>query len=114
QQQRHGKSQAGKVLAVLGTYARPDLLADLERAVRFGAYTLSAVERILAVKAQPKSILETLTEQEERQLPSWLRDNPVSQRPAADYRHLVEGPIDHDTPPQPPTEARPADHAPGD
>jgi transposase len=105
QQQRQGKSQAGKVLALLGSYARADLLGALERAVRFGAYSLNAVERILAVQAQPKSILETLTEQEVRQLPSRLRDNPVSQRPAADYLHLVEGPTDHDTSQQPQADA---------
>jgi transposase len=108
-EQRQGKSQAGKVLALLGTYARADLLAALERAVRFGAYTLAAVERILAVAAQPKSILETLAEQEGRQLPSWLREPPVSQRPAADYLHLLEGPTDHATPKQPQTDAEAGD-----
>jgi transposase len=100
QQQRQGKSQAGKVLALLGSYTRVDLLAALERAVRFGAYSLAAVERILAVQAQPKSILETLTEQQEGQLPSWLRENPVAPRPTADYLHLVEG-TDHHDPSQP-------------
>ena len=35
--QRYGKSQARRVLALLGTYARTDLVAALERAVRFGA-----------------------------------------------------------------------------
>jgi transposase len=114
QQHRQGKNQAGKVLALLGSYARADLLAALERAVRFGAYSLNAVERILAVQAQPKSILETLTEQEERQLPSWLRDNPVSQRPAADYLHLMEGTHDHDTPPQSPADAGDTGQTPGD
>jgi transposase len=105
QQQRQGRNQAGKVLALLGSYARADLLAALERAVHFGAYSLSAVERILAVQAQPRSILETLAEQHERPLPCWLRDNPVSQRPTADYLHLVEGATDHDTPPQPHADA---------
>jgi hypothetical protein len=88
--QRQGKYQAGKVLALLGTYSRADWLAALERAVRFGAYTLQAVERILAVQAQPKSVLETLAEQERRQLPARLRDNPVTPRPTTDYRNLVE------------------------
>jgi hypothetical protein len=109
QQQRQGKSQAGKVLALLGSYARADLLAALERAVRFGAYSLNAVERILAVQAQPKSILETLTEQEERQLPSRLRDNPVAQRPTADYLHLVEGTNAHEQSQQPQADAGNAD-----
>jgi transposase len=113
QQQRQGKSQAGKVLAWLGSYARADLLAALERAVRFGAYSLNAVERILAAQAQPKSILEALTEQDERPLPSRLRDNPVAQRPTADYLHLVEGTTHHDTSQQPPADAGDTGPTPG-
>jgi hypothetical protein len=112
QQQRQGRNQAGKVLALLGSYARADLLAALERAVRFGAYSLNAVERILAVQAQPRSILEALAEQQE--LPAWLRDNPVSQRPAADYLHLMEGATDHDPSQQPPADAGDAGPAPRD
>ncbi len=112
-QQRYGRSQAGKVLALLGSYARPDLLAALERAVRFGAYSLNAIERILAAQAQPKSILETLAEQHGQQLPTWLREPPVTQRPAADYLHLMEGPTDHDPPQQPPADAGDADQPPG-
>jgi transposase len=98
--QRYGKAQACKVLALLGTYAHKDLLAALERAVRFGAYSLNAVERILATQARPKSILDTLAEHERRHLPEWLRDNPVSQRPTADYLHLVEESTHHGPPPQ--------------
>jgi transposase len=98
--QRYGKGQAGKVLALLATYALKDLLAALDRAVRFGAYSLNAVERILATQAQPKSILDTLAEHEQRHLPEWLRDNPVSQRPAADYLYLVEESTDHGPPPE--------------
>jgi len=98
--QRYGKAQACKVLALLGTYAHKDLLAALERAVRFGAYSLNAVERILATQARPKSVLDTLAEHERRHLPDWLRDNPVSQRPTADYLHLVEESTHHGPPPQ--------------
>lgn len=41
--QRYGKEQAVKVLALLSSYARADVLAALERAVRFGACSLNAV-----------------------------------------------------------------------
>ena len=97
--QRYGKEQALKLLALQGSYARADLLAALERAVRFGAYTLSAVERILAAQAQPRSCLDVLAEQERRHLPAPLRDNPVSPRLSTDYQHLVEGATDHGPPP---------------
>jgi transposase len=96
--QRYGREQAVKLLALQSSYARADLLAALERAVRFGAYSLGAVERILAAQAQPKSVLETLADQERRRLPSHLSDNPVSPRPTTDYHRLVEEPTDHGPP----------------
>jgi transposase len=107
--QRYGKDQAFRVLALQGSYARSDLLAALERAVRFGAYSLNAVERILAVQAQPKSVLDTLADQERRRLPPHLSDNPVSPRPTTDYQHLVEQATDHDPPSQTPPDAAAAD-----
>lgn len=98
QGQRYGKAQACKVLALQSTYARADLLSALERAVRFGAYSLNAVERILAAQAQPKSVLEALSDDEHPQLPEHLTDNPVSPRPVADYPNLVEDSTRHGTP----------------
>jgi transposase len=92
--QRCGKAQARRVLALLGTYATKDLLAALERAVRFGAYSVNAVERILVAHAKPKSVLETLADQERRHLQPFL-DEPVPPRPLSDYQHLVEEPADH-------------------
>jgi len=88
--QRYGKDQARRVLALLGTYARPDLIAALERAVTFGAYSHAAVERILAVQAQPKSVLEGLAEQERQHLPAWLGEETVSPRPTSFYQPLCD------------------------
>lgn len=95
--QRYGKSQARRVLALLGTYARKDLLAALDRAVRFGAYSVHAVERILAAQAKPKSVLEALADEdpeETRRRLQPLLDEPVPPRPLSEYQHLVEEP-DH-------------------
>jgi hypothetical protein len=107
--QRYGREQAVKVLALQSSYARADLLAALERAVRFGAYALGAVERILAAQAQPQSVLQTLADQERRRLPAHLRDNPVSPRPTTDYHCLAEGANAHDPPPETHTDHAPAD-----
>ncbi|HEY2787562.1 MAG TPA: IS21 family transposase [Fimbriiglobus sp.] len=101
--QRYGHQQALKILALQSTYARVDLLAALERAVRFGAYSLNAIERILAARAQPQSLLAALADRERRHLPDHLRDNPVSPRPTTAYRPLVEESIDHAAPQDPPT-----------
>ncbi len=94
--QRYGKDQAQRVLALLGSYTRADLLAALERAVRYGAYSHAAVERILAAQARPKSTLETLADDARRHLPPWADAEPVRPRPTSDYQHLgaVEPP-DH-------------------
>jgi transposase len=113
--QRQGKNQAVKVLALLGTYARKDLLAALDRAVCFGAHSLGAVERILAAQARPKSILDTLAEQERRPLPTRLSDNPITQRPTTDYQHLAEEPTAHGPPNETPADPAAADsEEPGD
>jgi transposase len=107
--QRYGREQAVKVLALQSSYARVDLLAALERAVRFGAYALGAVERILAAQAQPQSVLQTLADQERRRLPAHLSDNPVSPRPTTEYHRLGEEPTDHDASPATPTHPHPTD-----
>ncbi len=99
--QRYGKAQAFKVLALLAVYARADWLAALERAVRFGAYSLNAVERILAVQAQPK-VVSDIEVDRDQQLPPHLTDNPVLPRPTTDYPYLVEEPTDHASTPETP------------
>lgn len=102
--QRYGKDHAQRVLALLGTYTRADVLAALERAVRYGAYTHTAVERILAVQAQPKSLLQTLADEGRQQLPPLLDDPPVTPRPTTHYQPLCdEDTSDHEEDPHSPT-----------
>ncbi|MGH3626536.1 MAG: Mu transposase domain-containing protein, partial [Sciscionella sp.] len=102
--QRYGKDHAQRVLALLGSYTRADVLAALERAVRYGAYAHTAVERILAVQAQPKSLLQTLADEGRQQLPPLLDDPPVTPRPTTHYQPLCdEDTADHDEDPNPPT-----------
>ncbi len=90
QHRRYGKDEAHKVLALLETYHRHDLLAALERAVRYGAYSRSAVERILAIQATPKTALDALADQEQQQLKSLLGDAPVRPRSGQDYQKLLD------------------------
>jgi len=47
QTRRCGKDEAFRVLSLLGTYGREDLVKALERACRCRAFAFSAVERIL-------------------------------------------------------------------
>jgi len=89
QSQHHGWVQAEGVLALLGTYRRADLLAALERAMQYGAYSLKSVQRILAVQAQPKTSLEQLAEESRQHLSPLLTDDPTPPRPASDYQKLL-------------------------
>ncbi len=93
--QRYGKDQAQRVLVLLAGYRRADGLAALERAVRYGAYSHAAVERILAAQAQPRSTLETLAEEARPDWRALLGDDPVSPRPTSAYQSLcAEDPTD--------------------
>ena len=98
--QRYGRLQAVKVLALLATYARPDLAGRPGTGRPLWRYSLNAVERILAVQAQPKSMLDILADQDCERLASHLTDNPVLPRPTTDYPQLVEEPTDHGSPPE--------------
>jgi transposase len=95
-EQRYGKDQAQRVLALLGSYTRSDLVAALERAARYGAYSHAAVERILTARARPKGALDALAEDRRHHLPPWLDAEPVAPRPTSDYRYLGDPePPDH-------------------
>jgi hypothetical protein len=88
---RCGKNEAARVLGLLATYHREDLARALERAVRYRAFSWSAVERILAAQARPRSVQEALVTEAQEQLAETLRQAPLSARPPAEYQALLEG-----------------------
>ncbi len=98
---RCGKDEAQRVLALRGAYAQADLLRALERAVRYRAFSLRAVERILAVTAQPKGLLETLADDVRERLGQLHPHPPVPPRPTSDYQSLLEEPSDGKDQPAP-------------
>jgi transposase len=85
---RCGKNQARKALNLLGIYRRDDVLAAMARAVRYGAFSVASLERILATQAQPKTAMEDLTESERQNLDPRLRDNPIPPRGTDEYQQL--------------------------
>jgi len=112
---RYGKNQAERVLSLAAAYPRSDVLAALERAVQYGAFSLQAIARILAARGQPKTPLDALAEDQRGHLPPWLEENLVSPRPTSDYQGLLsEEPHDAETtdppaPAQPPIEEPPGE-----
>jgi len=90
QAKRCGKHEAHRILGLLATYRRDDLAAALQRARRYRAYSLSAVERILAVQAEPRSAVEALQEEARDHLSGILRESPVLPRSGSEYQDLLE------------------------
>jgi hypothetical protein len=105
---RFGKNQAERVLALAVVYPRADVLAALERAVRYGAFSLQAVQRILAARGRPKTPLEALTDDHQSYLDRLLDGEPTTTRPTSDYQALLDerphdaDPTDPGTPSEPP------------
>src|SRR5260370_25281733 len=93
---RNGKDEAARVLGLLTIYRREDLARALERAMRYRAFSWSAVERILAVQAKPPSAMETLRIDARDQLDEILRQVPLAPRSTAEYQALLEEPAKND------------------
>jgi hypothetical protein len=87
---RYGKEEASRVLALLSTYRREDLQAALERAARYRAFSLPAVERILAAQARPYLTSESLADEAREHLAELFQQAPVSVRPTEDYQELFK------------------------
>jgi hypothetical protein len=106
--QPQGKLQAQQLLALVAHYQRDDVLAALERAVRFGAFSLAAVRRILAAQARPKRLLDELADLHKDSLDPRLRQEPIGPRPTSAYQHLL-APEEAD---ETPSAEKPEDSAP--
>lgn len=89
-QRRYGKDEAHRVLALLASYDRQDLIVAMGRACHYRAFSLTAVERILQAQAQPKPLLRILEAQAQERVQALMGDQPVPPRPTAEYSHLLE------------------------
>jgi transposase len=90
QRRRFGKNEAARILGLVTLYRRSDLIAAIERAERYGAYSFSSVERILALEAEPRPALETLAEENRAELRELIEGERVEPRATSEYQHLLE------------------------
>ena len=104
--------QAQRVLGLLRLYRPSDWRAALEHANRFGAFSFSSLERILAVQAQPKSCAEHLADQTTEHLPPLLTNDPVPPRPPAKYQQLWNEGASHEPTTSPPEMEHPEESDP--
>jgi transposase len=86
----HGKDEAVRVLRLLAVYRREDLIRALERAVRYRAFSWSAVERIVAAQARPRSGMESLAIEAQEHLNEILQQTSLTPRSTAEYQLLLE------------------------
>ena len=107
--QIQGKLQAQQLLALVAHYQHDDVAAAFERALRFGAFSLAAVRRILAATAKPKPLLDELADLHRDSLDPSLRQEAIGPRPTRDYQHLLLPEEDRDeTEEDHPDDAEPA------
>jgi hypothetical protein len=85
-----GIEEAFQAFPPLSSPDQPDLRDAIERASRYRAFSLTAVERILAASAQPRSALESVDDQVRQHLDELLRQNPRPPRATGDYQHLID------------------------
>jgi transposase len=110
--QIQGKLQAQQLLALVAHYRRDDVRAAFERAVRFGAFSLAAIRRILAATAQPRPLLDELADLHRESLDPLLRENPITPRPTSDYQHLLSLPSEEASDEKPAAEKPPDEEPP--
>ena len=108
--QIQGKLQAQQILHLIAPYARDDVRAAFERAVRFGAFSLAAMRRILAATAKPKQWPDELggLANLHDTLPPSLSEDPIGPRPTSDYQQLL---LPENTYDEQPSEETPKDQA---
>ena len=107
--QIQGKLQAQQLLALVAHYQRDDVLKAMARAVRFGAFSMAAMRRILAAQARPKPLLDELAELHKDALDPSLREEPIGPRPTSDYQHLLSPEQTDEPPPEESPQDKPAE-----
>jgi hypothetical protein len=64
--------------------------------VRYRAFSWSAVERIVAAQARPRSAMESLTIEAQEHLHEILQQTALAPRSTAEYQPLLEQMSNHD------------------
>src|SRR5690606_2815417 len=86
---RYGGAELAYLCDLQKTYAVEDILAAIDHGHRYGAYGARELERILELRAEPRSLEDLLAEGARRHIREAMRGAPVKQRSLADYGHLL-------------------------
>jgi hypothetical protein len=89
--QRYRGQHLVEVLQLRERFDGDDLLAALDRAVRYRAFDARVVARILEASAAPRPLPDTLDEQARRRLREDLVDTRVEPRPLRQFTAAMRG-----------------------
>ena len=89
--QRYWGQHLVEVLRLRERYDADDLVAALDRAVRYRAYDAAVVTRILEAAAEPRSLPDTLEDHARRRLRDSLAAEHVEPRPMSAYAAALRG-----------------------
>ena len=90
--QRNVKHQAAQVLALLQAYPKADVLAAMDRAITYHAFSFSSLERILAHQGTPKAHWQQLSTTEQATILKLTQSDPVAPRHSQEYQDLLHSP----------------------
>lgn len=88
---RYAKHQAQKILGLLHAYPKHDVVAAMERAVRYHAYGFTSLERILAHQGTPKPPWQQMSESGQESLKRLADSEPIGPRHSQEYQDLLYG-----------------------
>ena len=68
-----------------------DIVAAMEQALAYDCFELARVQRILELRFSPRRFMDSIAEATRRRIHEVMKENPVGQRPIADYEVLQTG-----------------------
>ena len=91
QRKRYAGAELAHIIALQDTYALEDILSALEHADRYGAYGARELERILQLRAEPRSFEDHLAAGMREHIRRAMSHSPVEQRSLSAYAQLLDG-----------------------
>lgn len=95
---RYGRAELAYVCDLQKTYAVEDMLAAMGHGHRYGAYGARELERILELRAEPRTFEDRLAEGAREHIRQAMSTAPVQQRSLADYARLLGAKPDEGAP----------------
>jgi transposase len=88
---RYPGPELSHILGLQLTWSADDIVAALEHAMRYDAYDVRAVERILEARCKPRRLAEQIADATRGHIREVMKGHPVEQRPLSSYETLRTG-----------------------